>query len=68
MPRLRSQKRIPGVKRVWAGGSLHPDVEKLVKADMRRFRASRSFVLATLVTAHYEDTEKRRFGVEHFDE
>ena len=59
--KVRIQNRIPGVTRVPAATGLLPDVERLIRADMRRFGCSRAFVLGTIATQHYERVERRRF-------
>lgn len=59
--RIRCQKRLPGISRIWKGGGVLPQVEKMVLQDARHFRVSASFVLATIVTQHYERVNRTHF-------
>lgn len=45
-----------------------PEVAKLVRQDARRFHVGESFVLATIVTQHYERVLRRQFfGQERYE-
>lgn len=53
----RRQKPLKG-GRIRVNSAVHPKTEAAIQADMRRFRVSRSFVLATLAGYHYSIDEQ----------
>jgi hypothetical protein len=51
--RCRNQPRIPGVRRTPVSASLLAEIEECIRADMKMFGVSRSFVIATHLAAMY---------------
>ncbi len=59
MPRYRLiQPRIKGIKRIPMALAAHPDTEHELSKDQRRWNCSRSFLLSTIATFHYEQMRR----------